>query len=86
MPVRLELVTLAIRRVAFRACAGSFALLGLACAHSDAAIRYSCLGDANDDVDSDIESEAHERLVRELYLRCLESRGIPDAPPRSPER
>jgi hypothetical protein len=60
------------------------AALCLAC-NSAADMRYWCLKQANHAVNgSATESEANERRVHEMYLRCLESHEVPDAEPRPP--
>jgi hypothetical protein len=60
------------------------AAFSLAC-HSAADMRYWCLTRANRAVSgSDTEPGANERLVHEMYLRCLESHGVSDAEPRVP--
>jgi hypothetical protein len=60
------------------------AMVILAC-KSAADIRYWCLKQANRSVSASApEPETHERLVHEMYLRCLESQGVPDAEPKPP--
>ena len=60
------------------------ALFFLSC-NSAAEMRYWCLTRANRAVgSSEGGSEAHERLVREMYLRCLEWQGVSDATPNPP--
>jgi hypothetical protein len=53
----------------------------LSCAHSDSEIRFSCLKQAHSTVKvPEGDSKNREGMVRELYLRCLEAHGTPDAP------
>ena len=61
------------------------ALLTTSC-NSAAEMRYWCLTQANRAVSgSSVDSEADERRVQELYLRCLEAQGVPDAEPQPPQ-
>ena len=61
-------------------------LLGIlgpvACGHTHAQIREHCLRRAHRVIRvEDIGPPEYRSMVRELYLRCLESNGVPDAPP-----
>jgi len=60
----------------------AFALVvACACAHSDSEIRYYCLRQAHSSVNAPkSELDEYERMVRELYLRCLEAHHTQDGP------
>ena len=56
----------------------------LTACNSPADIRAHCLRTAHHVVREQSNEEAYKEMVREYYLRCLEARGTPDAPPKPP--
>jgi hypothetical protein len=56
----------------------------LSCANRPDKIRHHCLKNAHRTVKvPEVDSKNRESMVRELYLRCLDVYGIPDAEPRA---
>jgi hypothetical protein len=70
------------KRSIFMVAVALLSLFFLSCYHSAVEMRYWCLTRANRSVgNSEGNPEAHERLVREMYLLCLEAQGVSDATP-----
>ena len=52
--------------------------------HTPAQIRHHCLKQSHETVKvPEIDSANRKEMVRELYLRCLDYYGVPDAPPEA---
>jgi hypothetical protein len=69
----------------------ALALGGVGCAsmedgprHSPESLRYRCIQKAHQTVrGSGVGDAAYEKMVHEVYLRCLDSHGATDAAPAS---